>query len=119
MAEWPDRIKKVFITKSKSRSGAYSMKICDLGVWRTVTVDDYIPLSRRSGKPAFAKNKNQNEMWVILLEKAYSKLYRGYANIEGGIMTETMHDLTGAPTASYTIKSTDNNVLWNHLIEGE
>jgi hypothetical protein len=44
---------------------------------------------------------------VILLEKAYSKLYKGYANIEGGIMTETMHDLTAAPTASYNINDTN------------
>jgi hypothetical protein len=51
MAEWPERVQDIFITRDKTRSGAYSMKICDLGVWKTITVDDFIPTSRKSGKP--------------------------------------------------------------------
>lgn len=39
-----------------------------------------------------------NELWVILLEKAWAKIYGSYDNIEGGLTRECLHDLTGAPT---------------------
>jgi calpain-15 len=34
----------------------------------------------------------------MILEKAWAKLYGSYGRIEGGFMTEVLHDLTGAPT---------------------
>jgi hypothetical protein len=36
-------------------------------------------------------------VWVLLLEKAWAKLHNSYDNIEGGLVTEVLHDLTGAP----------------------
>ena len=44
-----------------------------------------------------------NEVWVCIIEKAWAKLHRDYANTEGGFMTETLHALTGAPTSFINI----------------
>lgn len=41
-------------------------------------------------------HSSQAELWVILLEKAWAKTFGGYFNIQGGLMTEALRDLTGA-----------------------
>ena len=41
-------------------------------------------------------HSHEGELWVILLEKAWAKVNGGYYNIEGGLMTEALRDLTGA-----------------------
>lgn len=58
-------------------------------------LDDYFP--SLYGQPCFSKNHGK-EIWVLLIEKMWAKQNRDYVNIEGGFMTETLHDLTGAPT---------------------
>jgi calpain-15 len=44
---------------------------------------------------------NGNELWVLLLEKAYAKIHGGYKAIAGGLPHEALYDLSGCPTASY------------------
>ena len=45
---------------------------------------------------AFSKT-DENELWVILLEKAYAKAYGSYWEIVGGDPVHALRDLTGAP----------------------
>ena len=40
---------------------------------------------------------NGPELWVLLLEKAYAKVYGSFENIEGGNPAVALRDLTGAP----------------------
>ncbi len=49
MAEWPKRIKDLFITKIKAKTGAYSVKICDMGIWKEIVVSDMIPCTGGGG----------------------------------------------------------------------
>ena len=58
-------------------------------------MDDYIPCHR--GKPCFS-NAHGNELWVLLLEKAWAKLHGSYERIEAGFAENVLHDLTGAPS---------------------
>lgn len=64
------------------------------GKWRTIDLDEFVPCV--FGEPAFSKS-NENELWVILLEKAWAKMYGSYKQIEAGFPEEGLHDLTGAP----------------------
>ncbi|KAG6805809.1 hypothetical protein H0H92_013908, partial [Tricholoma furcatifolium] len=43
----------------------------------------------------FAKSGIENETWVSLIEKAYAKLYGGYAALMSGNTGEAIEDLTG------------------------
>jgi calpain-15 len=52
------------------------------------------------GGPVFSR-AHGNEMWVLLLEKAYAKLHGNYYTLRGGYASEGMTDLTGNPTECY------------------
>lgn len=76
LAENPSLVKRLFITKEYNEEGIYRLKICKNGEWITVTVDDYIPCYYQAG-PMFARS-NGDELWVLLLEKAYAKVHGNY-----------------------------------------
>jgi calpain-15 len=78
-----------------------------------VTVDDYFPCL--NGKPAFSR-ANGFELWVLILEKAYAKVFRSYERIEGGLAEEALRDLTGAPYESLDSVSEE---FWAKVIESE
>ena len=44
---------------------------------------DHIPVYSTTNRPVFCK-ANGNEVWVMLLEKAWAKLYKSYKQIEAG-----------------------------------
>jgi hypothetical protein len=82
-----------------------------------VVVDNLVPcLERANGSclPAFARNRNTNEFWVCLIEKAYAKLNVRYANLTSGFIDEGLQDLTGlAPEMIRFTQNDDHEMLWN------
>lgn len=101
LAERPALIDRLFITDKISNNGIYRVKICKNGEWVTVTVDDYFPCYPE-GEPLFAR-AHGNEIWVMLLEKAYAKLHGNYYLLRGGFVHEALIDLTGCPTICYDL----------------
>ena len=109
LAEHSRRITKLFLTDRQNNLGVYGVKICKNGEWKEVVVDDYIPCWKDG--PAFSK-AHGNELWVILLEKAWAKLHGSYERIEAGFAENVLRDLTGAPTE--VIESGDEG-LWDKV----
>ena len=70
------------------------MRICKDGVWQAVIVDDFIPCDSVTKNPLFSR-ANGNELWVLLLEKAYAKLHGSYYSLNVGSTKEALSDLTG------------------------
>ena len=99
LAENPQRIKKMI---TKLGNGKYEVITYYQGNHTNLVVDDLIPCV--NGKPVFSRNKG-NELWVLLLEKAYAKISGSYAGLEGGVPYRSMNDLTGMP--STIIKRSD------------
>ena len=56
-----------------------------------------------------------NELWVMLLEKAYAKYYGSFADIIGGFGEDAFRDLTGYPSYRYRNKDTDD--AWEKINE--
>ena len=104
MAEYSQRILDLFIAKNVNKYGIYCVKLCFNGEWVAVTVDDFFPCKKdpNSDKffPCFTK-ADGNELWVMILEKAYAKLYGCYLNIEGLNGPQIFADLTGAFACTY------------------
>lgn len=99
LAERPILVKRLFLQDSFNEQGIYRIKVCKNGEWVTVTVDDYIPCYYNAG-PMFAR-ANGNELWVLLLEKAYAKVHGNYQALRYGATGHGMMDLTGCPTRLY------------------
>lgn len=98
IAENPSLVSRLFITKEYNPEGFYKIKLWKNGEERIITIDDYIPCHANGG-PIFARNHG-NELWVMLLEKAYAKLHGDYSQLQSGFLVHAMADLTGCPTVT-------------------
>lgn len=104
----------MFITKEVNNAGVFAVKLRKNGEEQYVVVDNFIPCYE-GGEPAFSK-ANGNELWVMILEKAWAKTHGSYERIIGGQAANTMRDLTGAPAFEYG--STDEGI-WEKILDGE
>jgi len=122
LAEYPDRVKRLFISTDAQlqKYGVFAVRVHIDGIPTEVVVDDYFPCLRGGGT-AFSRSHG-DELWVLLLEKMYAKVYGGYDKIEGGIPGDALADLTGAPYQFYKTQgasSVDSKELWNEMIAWE
>ena len=79
--ERPDRIRNLFITKDVNKEGLFAINMTKNGESIQVLVDSNIPCM--NGRPFFS-SANGNELWVIILEKAWAKIHGSYERIIGG-----------------------------------
>jgi calpain-15 len=98
LAERPALIHRLFITDKYNKEGIYKIRICKNGEWHVVTIDDYIPCYYNGG-PMFSRG-NGEELWVMLIEKAYAKMHGSYYSLRFGYTHHGMIDLTGCPTTN-------------------
>lgn len=88
-------------------------------------MNDYFPASKNGWYP-FCQVQNEEggakELWPIIMEKVYAKMYGDFKEIEGGWIEEAFTDLTGG--AGWRIQLTDDEVqeqyqsgeLWETLV---
>ncbi|CAI2385872.1 unnamed protein product [Moneuplotes crassus] len=103
LAESPAMIKRLFLHQEYNEYGIYQLRICKNGEWVVVTIDDYIPCYLNGG-PIFC-SPTGNELWAMLLEKAYAKLHGNYYQLRAGFLAHGMMDLSGCPTSKYSFGS--------------
>ena len=108
LTEVPSRISKLFEIDSRNDQGIWAVKLYKNGEWSEVVMDNYIPCI--DGDACFSK-ANGNELWVIILEKAWAKLHGSYERIEAGHSHEVMRDLTGAPSYDIEIDEDEDGLF--------
>lgn len=118
VAEHQDRIKKLFLSRDVTETGCYCVALCLNGVWEEIILDDLIPCKPGGRDIAFNHTVN-NELWAILLEKAWAKVHGGYLNIEGGLIKEALRDLTGAPCITYFSQAENPEIHWKRILDAE
>mmetsp|Transcript_15168 Transcript_15168/g.26743 ORF Transcript_15168/g.26743 Transcript_15168/m.26743 type:complete len:502 (-) Transcript_15168:1350-2855(-) len=74
--------------------GIYTVRFWKEGRWVYITIDDRIPCDI-SGSPMYSHSKNLNDVFVMVIEKAYAKLHGSYMNLESGKVDDALRDLTG------------------------
>eukprot|EP00727_Mastigamoeba_balamuthi_P000564 m51a1_g10504 putative calpain-9 isoform 1 (753) ;mRNA; f:148142-151278 len=66
-----------------------------------VVVDDALPYDKFKNEPIFGRNRNPQELWVSIIEKAYAKVCGSYYSMETGNESDGLVDLTGG--VSFTL----------------
>lgn len=102
MAEHQGAILSLFITRERDPRGKYRIRLFDgqWGQWRVFVIDDLIPCkrqdweSKQKAAPLFSQ-PNGEELWAILLEKAFAKLCGSFAALEGGATIWALQAMTG------------------------
>lgn len=79
--------------------GAYRVNFNKNGLWRSVIVDDYLPVVATS--PKFAHSNDICELWPSILEKAFAKLHNGYSSIQSGDPVHALSDMSGFPSMRF------------------
>lgn len=81
----------------------------------TITVSPKVWVDK-DGKPKY-QGLGDDELWVIVLEKAYAQALGGYDNIEGGTLKEGLEVLTGGETIGLDPSSMSDEELLKKLEE--
>jgi len=83
LAEFEGAVFHLFQEKCVQPDGKYTLNIFNAQTrqWEAIVIDDFIPLGP-DGQPLMAKPQD-NEMWVLLAEKAFAKWFGSYVQIQG------------------------------------
>ena len=119
LCKYTDQIKKIFFIKEKSEEHCYGCYFKINGIWKLILIDDYMPCYGNFGKNFAFTSTNGNELWVILLEKAWAKINGNYARIIGGEPHEIFDIFTNAYSERIKVKEGIENDIWKKLSRGE
>ena len=112
LSKYPNLIEKLFFFKEKSNEHCYGCYFRINGIWKLVLLDDFIPCYGSYKKNFAFSHTNGNELWVILLEKAWAKLNGNYARIIGGDPHEIFEVLTNAYCEKFMFNEKDKEEIW-------
>lgn len=104
LAKNPENIKKIFVFHDIA-VGFYVLKLYKNGKPIYLPIDDQIPCNKTTKSPLFTKPIG-NEIWVLLLEKAWAKMVGNYLKAEAMTPDHMMEDLSGAPGFGAWFKNT-------------
>lgn len=90
---YPQHLQKLIYPDSMNIYGIYSVKLFLDNCWKYVVVDEYIPFNGE--KPAFAHSPDNNEVWILILQKAFAKIVGGYVHLENLSIRDVFKMLTG------------------------
>jgi calpain-15 len=114
LAEYPDRIRKLFVCNCLNDNNIFGVRVTKNGESKLVLLDDSFPC--KNNRVAFS-TAHDNELWVLLLEKAWAKMHGDYCRIIGGLCHETFRDMTGAP--GYMYMSKNETDLWPKILNAD
>merc|ERR1719503_62751 len=86
LAEFEGAVFHLFQEKCVQPDGKYTLNIFNAQTrqWEAIVIDDFIPLGP-DGQPLMAKPQD-NEMWVLLAEKAFAKWFGSYVQTQGAFV---------------------------------
>lgn len=98
--------------------GLYVVFFHKNGMWVTVYVDDYLPLSASGEWMCTTCPGFPSVCWPAIVEKAYAKLHNSYEAIGGGgLSCEALTDLTGGVGGRFGVRDVAADRLFIYLHE--
>ena len=119
LSKYPNLIEKLFFFKEKSNEHCYGCYFRINGIWKLVILDDFIPCYGSYKKNFAFSHTNGNELWVILLEKAWAKLNGNYARIIGGDPHEIFEVLTNVYCEKFMFNEKNKEDIWSKYINAQ
>jgi calpain-15 len=78
---YPELVYRLFVLE-KNPSHIFGVCLFIDGIWKTIALDGCFPISE--GKKFYGAQPHHSEIWVLLIEKAWAKIYKTYENIHSG-----------------------------------
>ena len=116
LCKFPNMVKRMFRQETKNDDGYYEVILHIDGKPQIIIVDDYLPVFSANNKACYAQS-NKDEIWVMLLEKAWAKVNGGYANIISGLPCEAMEALIGVGSLIYDLENLDGTDIEDYKYE--
>eukprot|EP00418_Pyrodinium_bahamense_P068863 CAMPEP_0179076610 /NCGR_PEP_ID=MMETSP0796-20121207/34189_1 /TAXON_ID=73915 /ORGANISM="Pyrodinium bahamense, Strain pbaha01" /LENGTH=764 /DNA_ID=CAMNT_0020773867 /DNA_START=59 /DNA_END=2353 /DNA_ORIENTATION=+ len=97
----------------------YVVKFLLTGMPVLVAVDEMFPVSPQ-GKPVFVKYSDSLNLWPMVLEKAWAKVFGSFKGVEAGVGPEAFKAITQAPVDYLRHDAEGANVeeVWSALLDG-
>ncbi|CAF4057136.1 unnamed protein product, partial [Adineta steineri] len=118
ITERPSMLRHILLTQKVNPEGAYLVRLCHNGLWKTVILDDCFPCTEHNTL-AFSK-ATKRQLYVPLIEKACAKLFGSYSSLRGGLTAEGLQLLTGAPCDRIKLSTSDEekdiDITWTKLL---
>lgn len=113
----------MILTKEEDwvKTGCFCVKFFTEGEEEYVIVDDHFPAKKGENGTiewAFVKGGNDgDELWPMVLEKAYAKLYGAYSFIEAGKVQYALSDMVEGFPEQIDLKKDAKNldVFWEKI----
>ena len=96
LTKFPGLIQHIFKTKLVNADGYYELYIYTNGQYKILIVDDYFPIIKGTTILRFSKPV-KNEIWLLLMEKAFAKLHGGYGALFSCDVSTVVQTFTGFP----------------------
>jgi len=120
LSEITGRIDQIIVQDVVNKQGCYAVRMYISGEAHEVVVDDRFPFDEKHNNWAFSRCDKEHEIWVLLIEKAWAKLFGNYQRIEGGTAGEALYPLTGCPTDFFIHdEKDDKDAFWKYLKIGD
>lgn len=113
-------INLLLVSSKFAINGLYTFKFYKYGKWRYIHIDDFIPC-HKSGKVYSYFNSNHKQMYIMLIQKAYSKLHGSYENaMTYGMIEKFLLDIIPSChlqclRLDELLKSKLCDTIWDHL----
>ncbi|KAF5222719.1 hypothetical protein ECC02_004296 [Trypanosoma cruzi] len=97
--------------------GKYCVKMLINGMTRLIAIDDRFPAAPRTGRLLCTYSKDETELWVSIMEKAFVKLCGGSYEFPGSSSSSDLYKLSGwlPDSVSFESKEFDPEIQWKRL----
>jgi len=98
----PSRIRALFNTDKYTTTGHFILNLYVKDHGTNVAIDDRIAVKLYDGKTKFnflnSQASHDDAWWLVMLEKAFAKMYVNYANLNIGYPGEAFRAMTNMPS---------------------